>query len=301
MKDIHFTAFCHLLANVFAILSRLSLQMQRNDIILPSVVSHLKKTLLRVESVACHPVVDGHLAKFWEKVEGTQTFQGVTLTGSIHGKAAKRGGGTSRSLQSEMETAVSLTLQGLRDRFGVLLGIENQVDKSPSYDSVKVVSDMLVFNVNSWPTRSGDLDFGSKEIMRLTRRFQPILERTGCKISAIQDQWISPKIMVNGQFRKLDYGSLWETLLTKVPYKDDFKDVLHLVELVLVLPISATQCERAVSSQNRIKSSTRATLSVSVLEDLIRLSSEGPPVAEFDPTPAVNQWFERDRSKVERA
>lgn len=42
--------------------------------------------------------------------------------------------------------------------------------------------------------------------------------------------------MVNGQFRKLDYGSLWETLLTKVPYKDDIKDVLHLVELVLVLP-----------------------------------------------------------------
>ena len=86
-----------------------------------------------------------------------------------------------------------------------------------------------------------------------------------------------------------------------MPYKDDFKDVLHLVELVLVLPLSAAQCERAVSAQNRIKSSTRATLSVSVLEDLIRLSSEGPPVAEFDPTPAVNRWFERDRSKGERA
>ena len=88
-------------------------------------------------------------------------------------------------------------------------------------------------------------------------------------------------IMVIGQFRKLDYGSLWEMLLTKVPYKDNFKDVLQLVELVLVLPISATQCERPVSAQNQIKSSTRATLSVSVLEELIRLSSEGPPVAEF--------------------
>lgn len=302
MKDIHFAAFCHFLADLFAILSRLSLQMQRNDIILPSVVSHLKETLVRIESVTRRPVADGHLAKFWKKVEGTQTFQGVTLTGSIHSTAGKRGGSISRSLQSEMETAASLTLQGLRDRFGVLLGIESQVGKSPSYDSTKVVSDMLVFNVDSWPTRPGDLlDFGSEEIRHLTRRFQPILERAGCKISSIQDQWISLKIMVNGQLRKLNYGSLWETLLTKVPYKDDFKDVLHLVELVLVLPISAAQCERAVSAQNRIKSSTRATLSVSVLEDLIRLSSEGPPVAEFDPTPAVNRWFERDRSKGERA
>lgn len=80
-----------------------------------------------------------------------------------------------------------------------------------------------------------------------------------------------------------------------------FQRCSNLVELVLVLPISAAQCERAVLAQNQIKSSTRATLSVSVLEDLIRLSSEGPPVAEFDPTPTVNRWFERDRSKGERA
>ena len=78
MKDIHFAAFCHFLADLFAILSWLSLQMQRNDIILPSVVSHLRETLVRIESVTRRSVADGHLAKFWEKVEGTQTFQGVT-------------------------------------------------------------------------------------------------------------------------------------------------------------------------------------------------------------------------------
>lgn len=168
MKDIYFAAFCHFLADLFAKLSRVSLQMQRNYIILPSVVSHLKETLVRIESVTHRPVADGHLAKFWENVEGTQTFQGVTLTGSIHSKAAKRGS-ISRSLQSEMETAASLTLQGLHDRLGVLLGIESQVGKSPSYDSTKVVSDMLVFNVDSWPTRPGDLlDFGNEEIKHLT-------------------------------------------------------------------------------------------------------------------------------------
>jgi len=134
-------------------------------------------------------VADGYLAKFWEKVEDTQTFQGVTLTDSIHGKVAKHGGSTLPSLHSEMETATSLTLQGLHNRFGVLLGIESQVGKCPSYDSMKVVSDMLLFNVDSWPTYPSDLlDFGSEEIMCLTKRFQPILETAGYKISAIQDQ-----------------------------------------------------------------------------------------------------------------
>lgn len=83
MKDISFATFCHFLADLFAILSRLSLQMQRNNIILPSVVTHLKETLVRIEMVACRPVVAGHLAKFWEKVEGTQTFQGVTFKDAV--------------------------------------------------------------------------------------------------------------------------------------------------------------------------------------------------------------------------
>ena len=108
-------------------------------------------------------------------------------------------------------------------------------------------------------------------------------------------------LQVNSQFRKLDYVTLWQTLLTKVPYKEDFKDILHLVGILLVLPISAAQCERAVSAQNRIKSSTRAMLGVSVLEDLICISSEGPPVADFDPAPAVARWFSRDKSKGERS
>ena len=60
----------------------------------------------------------------------------------------------------------------------------------------------------------------------------------------------------------MDYSILWETLLTKLPYKEDYADVLHLVEILLVLPISAAQSERAVSSKNRIKSSNRTTLNV---------------------------------------
>ena len=75
----------------------------------------------------------------------------------------------------------------------------------------------------------------------------------------------------------------------QAPYKDNFKDVLHLVEIVLVLPISAAQCKQVVSAQNRIKSSVCAMLATSVVEDLILLSSEDPPVANFDAAPCVDR------------
>ena len=69
---------------------------------------------------------------------------------------------------------------------------------------------------------------------------------------------------------------------------------------MLVLPISAAQCERAVSVQNRIKSSLRVGLDSSTLQDLIRITAEGPPVLNFDATSAVDKWLARDQDEGER-
>lgn len=120
VRDIQFMAFCHFLADLFSVLSKLSLQMQRNDLILPSCVSLLKETITRVECLKGSPVPDGHLAKFLKKVESSSNFQGIALNGSLEGKV-KRGGGTSKSLQSEIDTAVDLCKQGLTERFDVLI------------------------------------------------------------------------------------------------------------------------------------------------------------------------------------
>ena len=160
----------------------------------------------------------------------------------------------------------------------------NGSKKQAVYGTKNVVHDMLILNVYAWPSEPKDLvDFGREEIQLLVEWFRPLLQKTGCNIEAVQDQWVSMKMLVKSQFQKLDYANLWQTFITKAPYKHNFKDVLKLVEIVLVLPISAAaQCERAVSAQNRIKNSMRSSLSTSMLEDLIRISSEGPPTVEFN-------------------
>lgn len=302
MRDAQFVAFCHFLADLFSVLSKLSLQMQRNDLILPICVSLLKETITRVESLKGRPVPDGHLAKFLKRVESSSTFQGIALNGSLEDKVRRRGG-TSKGLQSEIETAVDLCQQGLTERFDVLINASelNGSKKQAVYGTENVVHDMLILNVDAWPSDPKDLvDFGREEIQRLVEWFRSLLQKTGCNIEAVQDQWLSMKMLVKSQFQKLDYVHLWQTFITKAPYKDNFKDVLKLVEIVLVLPISAAQCERAVSAQNRIKNSVRSSLSTSMLEDLIRISSEGPPTVEFDPTASTDRWFSRDKSKGER-
>ena len=84
------------------------------------------------------------------------------------------------------------------------------------------------------------------------------------------------------------------------PYKQDYQNVIHFVGILLALPISAAQCERAVCEQNRIKSNLHVNLGSSTLEDLIQVSAEGPPVSEYDPMPTIDKWFTRNREAGER-
>ncbi|KAL9977661.1 hypothetical protein ACROYT_G015090 [Oculina patagonica] len=91
--------------------------------------------------------------------------------------------------------------------------------------------------------------------------------------------------------RKWHVCMFWSTMLTKEPYKSDYQNVLHLVELLLVLPISSAQCERAFSTQNCIKSAKRSCLETETTEDLIYIYLEGPSMAEFVPSLAVDLWF----------
>ncbi|KAM9558481.1 zinc finger protein 862-like isoform 1-T4 [Salvelinus alpinus] len=110
-------------------------------------------------------------------------------------------------------------------------------------------------------------------------------------MAAIQDEWQGLEIPVSHNFKDKSYSGLWETMLTKDPYRHDYKNILELVQLMLALPISAAQCERGFSAQNRIKNLTRSCLGASTTEDLMRISLDWPSVEEFDPTPAVDRWL----------
>jgi len=292
MTSIPFVAFCHFLADMFGIISKMSLKMQRNDLILPVAVSLLHETVTNLQVLKDRPVPNGHLKRFTDILEhsqfdGEMEFQGVTLKGSLDG-TPRRGGARPDSLNSSMAEAIDLCLNGIQERFGSM--VTSTANTQPLVlSTTQVVKDMLVFNIDSWPTNTKDLvDFGNDAIDRLTNWFGPLLQKAGCETGVTAEEWFSLKVLVNTSFQDKDYTSLWGIMLTKAPYKEDFQNVLHLVEIMLVLPISAAQCERAVSAQNRIKSSLRVGLGSSTLQDHIRITAEGPLASEFNATPAVD-------------
>ena len=110
-------------------------------------------------------------------------------------------------------------------------------------------------------------------------------------MEVVQTEMRHMKFFVANTFRDKSYSDLWQILLTKDPYKTDFCNKLHLVRIMLTLPISSTECERAFSVQKRIKSDVRSSLSVKRLSDLILISSEGPDPSEFNPEKSIDKWM----------
>jgi len=295
MKTVSFVSFCHFLADLFEVLSKLSVQFQRNELILPCAVSLLEETVSNITLLCKRPVSGGRLHTFLSSLQASNSsimFQGIILPGDASGlttvEITHTGG-----VGAQIKRATDLCLSGLKERFAVLLQTADTIVPCGPNQAVK---DMLVFNHDAWPTNQCELiDFGQQSIERLVTWFQPLLMSKGCCITAISSQWVSLKILVSTQFKDKAYVDLWATLLTKTPYKEDLKDVLHLVEILLVLPISAAQCERAISAQNRIKNDSRSCLGGQTLEELMHISLEGPSLSEFDPDSAVKEWFKSSK------
>ena len=223
------------------------------------------------------------LAKLKEECLGNEPvlFQGLQLEG---------GDGTEvlDGIQATFLETINLTQQHLHLRFDNLLGVNK------SADARGVINAFRVFHHDAWPSEKRELlTYGAKEIQLLTQWYSDLLsEDSDCDTEKIQDEWRSLKKIVANSFSDKVYCDVYAILLEKEPYKTNLCNILHLVEILLTLPISSANCERAFSAQKRIKSATRSSLSTSRLSDLILISTEGPELAEFDPKPSVQRWLD---------
>ncbi|XP_041954873.1 zinc finger protein 862-like isoform X1 [Alosa sapidissima] len=282
MHEVNFCAFSHFLADVFHELASLSCILQRNDLILPQAVSEIRKTVMVLQAMQGTPKRGGILCQFLASLPGQQmeevTFQGVPLSGDVTGNLGNQ------KLKKNMTAVIAITVEALNTRFGSLINAETQ--------DYSVVNCFTIFNHDTWPENSDELlNYGSDKVEALVEHFSDVLTSFGCQLEAIQEEWQSVKALISHTFQDKSYRSLWQMLLTKEPYKTDYKNLLHLVEILLILPISAAQCERGFSAQKRIKSSLRSSLHVSTTVDLIRISTEGPSLERFDPTKCAENWL----------
>ena len=67
--------------------------------------------------------------------------------------------------------------------------------------------------------------------------------------------------------------------------------ILSVIDLVLSIPATSIECERGFSTMRQVKNDWRSRLSITSLNDSMRILLEGPAIDQFQPEDAINKWF----------
>lgn len=60
--------------------------------------------------------------------------------------------------------------------------------------------------------------------------------------------------------------------------------------MLIVLPVSTADCERGFSNQNLIQTSLRNSRSTTILQNVMKISKDGPSIEEMDFSSAFKVW-----------
>ena len=135
-------------------------------------------------------------------------------------------------------------------------------------------------------------------LQRLSSRFEVPLQKAQVDIALLEEEW---EDMTEYAKRYLDlvqedYRTIWWKLFNSVDSKK-WTNILSLAELLFCLPMANGHVERLFSSLKLIKTDRRSCLGEDHLDHLVRISADGPPLAEWDETAAVQLWW---KSKTRR-
>ena len=112
--------------------------------------------------------------------------------------------------------------------------------------------------------------------------------------------------MGNPQIKDLQTSD-WESSLKTITWREinrryfqELPNLLPLVDMVLTLPSTSADCERGFSAMKRIKTEHRASLLPSSLDDLMMVNINAPPIAEFDPQRAIDDWIHKKERRIQK-
>ena len=129
----------------------------------------------------------------------------------------------------------------------------------------------------------------------VTEYLHDLLVKNGCAIENIPTEWQILKgfmFPITSNNKKSTYLEVWKNIITNDEILEECRNVLDIVEICLLLPITNAKLERMFSRMKRVKSDWRSSLSRrGRLDTLLRISEEGPSIADFNPATSIDAWY----------
>lgn len=141
---------------------------------------------------------------------------------------------------------------------------------------------------------AGDVTFADTYIEDVYDNFREPLQNAGMDVTLAEftEEWHDLVDYTKSYLSPSNtpYKKTWARIFNSTRCKNDYKNVLLLVEVLFCLPVSASICERSFSLLKRTKRDTRASLGPERLENLMRISLHGPPITKFEAGPSMKRW-----------
>lgn len=95
----------------------------------------------------------------------------------------------------------------------------------------------------------------------------------------------------NCQETKTRYHKIWKTDFQNTELKDEYRNVLHVFEILHIVPFTNAKVERLFSKLNSVKTIERNRLGCDCQDLLLRVKEVEPPLEKFNPDVANDMWF----------
>ena len=168
------------------------------------------------------------------------------------------------------------------------------IQESPIFKNIEVLLD-----TKSWPKDKDSGNFGDEAVKEICH-FQELLSKNNCKVNNIMSEWITLKthmlpLVKNNKCVK--YLDIWSKVFTSKIIKEEYKNILHIFEIMLIVPFTNAKVEHIFSKMNQIKTDSQNRLSRARLDVFLRVGEEGPSIESFNANPVIDLWF-NDRVRI---
>ena len=268
MKSYNFIASVYLLSDVLPKLTSLSLVFQREDVDLTIVRPQVNATISSLNLLLSHP------GPYMQGLEAVLSELSNSYDFAITENQKK-------SFKKNIHDQYLHNLIGnLEARFsdaGVLSALAT------------------IFNPQKAMSCHTDLfgAFGDEEIATISVHFTTTVVK-----DILLQEWALFKHLLVSEFKEVSTRDIMSTMSANTTFSSLYPTLSKLASIALIVPVSTADCERGFSTMNRIKTDPRNRLKMTTLDKLIRLSSEGPELDEFNFERAAMLWASKSNRRI---
>ena len=213
-----------------------------------------------------------HTTKLFKEVEDGN-YQGVKLFNfALHQK----------SINESFETIITKLGITMENRFSSMMA-------SPIFENL-----VTILDTSLWPEEEDRLlDYGDESINALVDHFRSLIEKK-CNVAQIPSEWDRLKLSLSPKLKagEKDYLKVWKEAFLNEGLQEECKNVLNIIEILLITPFTNAKIERVFSRMNRLKTDSRNRLGQARLETQMRVGEEGVSIGKFEPDLYIDSWFQ---------